>query len=86
MAGSIDHSNLENPSTYVETITRSQEDDAHFSIEWSGELLAFVLQFNLSATLGVEDERDQALRELFRDLRFRRAVQQPWMAMASAKR
>ncbi len=75
MAGSIDHSNLENPSTYVETITRSQEDDAHFSIEWSSELLAFVLQFNLSATLGVEDERDQALRDLFRDLRFRRAVQ-----------
>ena len=75
MAGSGDHSNLENPSTYVETITRSQEDDAHFRIEWGPETLAFVLQFNLSATLGVEDERDQALRDLFRDLRFRRAVQ-----------
>ncbi|MCY3915768.1 MAG: ABC transporter substrate-binding protein [Chloroflexi bacterium] len=74
LAGSIDHTNLENPSTYVEAITRSQEDDAHFRIEWGPETLAFNIEFNLSATLGVQDERDQALRDLFRDLRFRRAV------------
>ena len=75
LAGSIDHTNLENPSTYVEAITRSQEDDAHFRIEWGPETLAFNILFNLSATLGVQDERDQALRDLFRDQRFRRAVQ-----------
>ena len=76
LAGSIDHTNLENPSTYVEAITRSQDDDAHFRIEWSaGETLPFSLLFNLSSTLGVQDERDAALRELFRDQRFRRAVQ-----------
>ena len=75
LAGSADHTNLENPSTYVEAITRSQEDDAHFRIEWGPETLAFNLQFNLSATLGVEDERDQALRDLFRDQSFRRAIQ-----------
>lgn len=75
LAGSIDHTNLENPSTYVEAITRSQEDDAHFYIEWGPETLAFNIEFNLSATLGVADERDQALRDLFRDLHFRRAVQ-----------
>ena len=75
LAGSIDHTNLENPSTYVEAITRSQEDDAHFYIEWGPETLAFDIQFNLSATLGVQDERDEALRGLFRDARFRRAVQ-----------
>ncbi len=74
LAGSIDHTNLENPSTYVEAITRSQEDDAHFRIEWGPETLAFNIEFNLSSTLGVQDERDQALRDLFRDLRFRRAV------------
>lgn len=74
LAGSIDHTNLENPSTYVEAITRSQEDDAHFRIEWGPETLAFNIEFNLSATLGVQDERDQALRDLFRDLRFRRAI------------
>lgn len=75
LAGSTDHVNLENPSTYLEAITRSQEDDAHFRIEWGPETLAFNLQFNFSSTLGVQDERDQALRDLFRDLRFRRAIQ-----------
>lgn len=75
LAGSIDHTNLENPSTYVEAITRAQEDDAHFRIEWGPETLAFNVQFNLSATLGVEDERDGVLRELFRNQTFRRAVQ-----------
>ena len=75
LAGSIDHTNLENPSTYVEAITRSQDDDAHFRVAWALETLAFNLWFNLSATLGVQDDRDEALRELFRDLRFRRAIQ-----------
>ena len=75
LAGSIDHTNLENPSTYVEAITRQQEDDAHFRIEWGPETLAFNIDFNLSSSLGVQDERDQALRDLFRDVRFRRAVQ-----------
>ena len=75
LAGSIDHTNLENPSTYVEAITRSQEDDAHFRIEWGPETLSFNIEFNLSSSLGVQDERDQALRDLFRDQRFRRAVQ-----------
>ena len=75
LAGSADHTNLENPSTYVEAITRSQEDDAHFRIEWGPETLAFNLQFNLSSSLGVEDERDQALRDLFRNQSFRRAIQ-----------
>ena len=74
LAGSIDHTNLENPSTYVEAITRSQEDDATFNIRWGPEFLAFTIEFNLSATLGVQDERDEALRGLFRDLRFRRAI------------
>lgn len=75
MAGSIDQTNLENPSSFVEVTTRANEEDAPFLIEWGPELLAFPLQLNLSSTLGVDDERDAALRELFRDLRFRRALQ-----------
>ncbi|HKJ84774.1 MAG TPA: ABC transporter substrate-binding protein, partial [Spirochaetia bacterium] len=55
--------------------TRASEDDAPFLIEWGPEMLTFPLQVNLSATLGVNDERDAALRELFRDVRFRRALQ-----------
>jgi peptide/nickel transport system substrate-binding protein len=76
MAGSGDHSNLENPSVFIETLKREAEADAHFSVEWGPETLAFGLELNQSATLGVQDERDAALRELFRDLRFRRALSQ----------
>jgi peptide/nickel transport system substrate-binding protein len=75
MAGSIDHSNLENPSIFGETIARSLEDDAHFYIEWGPETLVYNLNVNLSANLGVESERDEALRELFRKQEFRRALQ-----------
>jgi len=76
MAGSADHSNLENPSVFIETLKRADEPDAHFYVEWGPELLAFSLHINQSATFGVEDDRDAALRELFRDVRFRRAISQ----------
>jgi peptide/nickel transport system substrate-binding protein len=76
MAGSGDHSNLENPSVFIETLKREAEPDAHFSVEWGPETLAFGLELNQSATFGVQDERDAALRELFRDVRFRRALSQ----------
>lgn len=75
LAGSIDHTNLENPSSYVEATTRLQDDDAHFRIEWGPETLIFNLNLNLSTTLGVVEDRDVALRELFRNQRFRRALQ-----------
>ncbi len=74
LAGSLDHTNLENPSSYVEATSRVQDEDAHFTINWGPEALGFPLEMNLSANLGVDNERDQALRDLFRDLRFRQAV------------
>ena len=74
LAGSIDHSNLENPSAYVQATTRLQDEDAHFDISWAGESLSFPLELNLSSSLGVADERDAALRELFRTFEFRRAL------------
>jgi peptide/nickel transport system substrate-binding protein len=76
LAGSGDHSNLENPSTFIETLKRADEPDAHFYVEWGPELLAYSLHMNQSASLGVETERDTALRDLFRTRNFRRAVSQ----------
>ena len=76
LAGSGDHTNLENPEVFVETLKRMQEPDAHFYVEWGPELLGFPLELNLSANLGVKTDRDTELRKLFRDLRFRRAVGQ----------
>lgn len=74
MAGSGDHSNLENPSTFVETLRRAEEPDAHFYVEWGPETLGYSLKFNLSKDLGVADERDAAVRDLMRELDFRKAV------------
>ena len=76
LAGSGDHTNLENPEVFIETLKRMQEPDAHFYVEWGPELLGFPLELNLSANHGIKSERDTELRQLFRDLRFRRAVTQ----------
>lgn len=74
LAGSADHSNLENPSTFIETLKRAEEDDAHFYVEWGPETLGFSIKLNLSTSLGVKDDRDTAIRQLFRDVRFRKAL------------
>lgn len=74
IAGDCDHMNLENPSTYVEAMTQAQEDDASFTINWGPEALGWTVEFNFSLQLGIENERDTAVRELFRDLRFRQAM------------
>jgi peptide/nickel transport system substrate-binding protein len=75
IAGDCDHMNLENPSTFVEAMTRSQAEDAPFTVTWGAELLGYEIDFNYSLQLGIEDDvRDVALRELFRDVRFRRAL------------
>ncbi|MEM7029148.1 MAG: ABC transporter substrate-binding protein [Chloroflexota bacterium] len=74
LAGSGDHSNLENPSTFIETLKRAEEDDAHFYVEWGPETLGFGINFNMSNNFGINDDRDMAVRELMRDIRFRHAV------------
>ncbi|MDY0092711.1 MAG: ABC transporter substrate-binding protein [Candidatus Vecturithrix sp.] len=74
MSGSLDHDNVENPEVFVEMMKKAADPNVHFYLEWGPELLAYDLELNLSANLGVKDERDAALRTLFRDLRFRKAL------------
>ena len=74
IAGDCDHMNLENPSTYVEAMTQALEEDASYNVSWGPETLGFFVRFNYSLELGIEGERDTAVRELFRDLRFRQAL------------
>lgn len=74
IAGDCDHMNLENPSTFVESMTRAQDPDAKFTVSWGPETLGYGVDFNYSVDFGVKDERDKAVRELFRDLRFRQAL------------
>lgn len=74
MAGDCDHTNLENPSSYVNTMTRAQEPDATFSVNWGPELLGYGVSFNYAEELGTKDDRDKAVRQLSRDPRFRKAL------------
>ncbi|MBN1284622.1 MAG: ABC transporter substrate-binding protein, partial [Anaerolineae bacterium] len=74
IAGDCDHMNLENPSTFVEAMTRAAEEDATYFITWGPETLGYWVRFNYSLNYGIESERDVAVRTLFRDLRFRQAL------------
>nr|PZN27760.1 MAG: galactoside ABC transporter substrate-binding protein [Chloroflexota bacterium] len=76
LAGAADHTNVENPSTYREVATRAQDPNAPFRIEWGPETLGFSLLVNQAAVFGVTDERSKAVRELLRNVKFRRALTQ----------
>ncbi len=74
MAGDCDHTNLENPSSYINAMAKAQEPDAKFSIVWGPELLSYGVEFNYAETLGTANDRDRAVRQLNRNLKFRKAL------------
>lgn len=75
IAGDCDHMNLENPSTFVEAMVQAQKEDAPYVVTWGPETLGYYIQFNYALNVGIEDPvRDVAVRTLFRDLRFRKAL------------
>lgn len=74
IAGDCDHMNLENPSTFVEAMTRAQDPTAKYTVTWGPETLGYGVNFNFSLDFGVQNDRDKAVRELNRDLRFRQAL------------
>jgi peptide/nickel transport system substrate-binding protein len=55
-------------------MTQAQAADASYNVTWGPETLGYGVAFNFSLQLGIESERDTAVRELFRDLRFRQAL------------
>jgi peptide/nickel transport system substrate-binding protein len=74
IAGDCDETNLENPSSFVEAMTKAADPAAKYTISWGPETLGYEIQFNLSADFGAANDRDKAVRTLFRDLRFRQAM------------
>ncbi len=75
IAGDCDHMNLENPSTFVEAMTKAQDPSAKFNVSWGPETLGYNVLLNYSLDVGIQDkDRDVAVRTLFRDLRFRQAL------------
>jgi peptide/nickel transport system substrate-binding protein len=74
-AGTGDYSNLEQPENYIEALRRSAQDDAPARLEFGPRTIGYSLYMNLSANgWGEPDARGQAIRELNRNLDFRKAV------------
>ncbi len=76
IAGTADHSNVENIETMDETVRQAQNPDSPFRVEWGPETLGFSIEMNQSKELGVSSDRDRAVRDLLRNPDFRRALTQ----------
>jgi peptide/nickel transport system substrate-binding protein len=75
VAGTADLSNLEQPENYVEALKGAASDTAPARLEFAARLLGYGLYLNLSANgWGEPDARGQAVRELNRNLDFRKGV------------
>jgi len=74
IAGSCDYTNLETPGVFSFALEEGGRSDSYFAARFVGYNASFSLQPNLSLYKGVKTERDRAMRELFRDLRFRKAL------------
>ncbi|MBB4010071.1 ABC transporter substrate-binding protein [Allorhizobium taibaishanense] len=75
VAGSGDFSNLEQPENFVASLKRAAEPNAPARLAFGPRLIGYNLLMNFSANgWGTPDEREQAVRELNRNLEFRQAV------------
>jgi peptide/nickel transport system substrate-binding protein len=75
VAGTGDFSNLEQAESYVEALKRSADANAPARLAFGARTIGYALEFNYSANgWGEPDERAQAVRELNRNLDFRKAV------------
>ena len=73
VAGTGDFSNMENPGNFVEALKQSQDPQAPVSAKFGPRTLAWRIELNYSANMA-KSAYDKELRELFRDLNFRKAV------------
>ena len=75
VAGSGDFSNLEQAESFVESLKRSAEPSAPARLQFGARTIGYALRMNFSANgWGEPDARGQAIRELNRNLDFRKAV------------
>lgn len=74
LAGTGDVALMETPSQYIEALQRSKEADFPARLAFGPRSYTWSLNVNFATEVGVETERDKAVRELNRDLRFRKAV------------
>ncbi len=75
VAGTGDFSNLEQAENYVESLKKAADPASPARLEFGQRTIAYSLHFNLSGNgWGKPDERGQAVRELNRNIHFRKGV------------
>ncbi len=74
IAGTADHSNVENIETMDETVRQAADPAATFRVEWGPETLGYNIEFNHAKFTGVEDDRDRVVRDLLLNPDFRKAL------------
>ncbi|WP_347860072.1 ABC transporter substrate-binding protein [Planktomarina sp.] len=73
VAGTGDFSNMENPGNFVEALKQSQDPNAPVSAKFGPRTLAWRIELNYAANMA-STEYDKELRNLFRNLDFRKAL------------
>ena len=74
IAGSCDYTNLETPGIFSFALEEARRPDSQFVARFVGYNASFSLTPNFSLYKGVKTDRERAMRKLFRDLRFRKAL------------
>jgi peptide/nickel transport system substrate-binding protein len=75
VAGSGDFSNLEQPENFVESLKKAAQSDSPARLAFGPRVIAYSLFMNFSGNgWGEPDERAQKLRDLARNLHFRKAL------------
>ena len=74
LAGSADNTHVQKYDLQPVVLSAARKPDAHFKTHWGGWRVPHQINLNLSLYLGVRNNRDKALRKLFRRKQFRIAL------------
>ena len=85
LAGNADFSNMENVPLYLEAVKESKSDDAQAGLSFSGRTMGYHLSMNHAIGFGVMDDQMAAIRDLNRNLEFRKAIKHAIDGKAFAK-
>ena len=74
IANQGDRDNVENPQIFGTMFRASQQPDSHFTLKFEDFSIGYRVIMNFATEVGIVTERERALREMFRNFTFRRAL------------
>lgn len=74
IAGKVDHANISRPELFTVAKREAQKEGSHFEVEGDTPTILINTLINQSLYASVDSDRDKALRNLFREEKFRKAI------------